>query len=378
MSLESAAPASVLRPPNSWGRALAVAVVLASCARAPIEAAEAIPVRTENTVRVLSFNTWGIPFRDERDALQAALAPAIATFEPDVVCLQEVWHESDAIALGEALAELGLAHEVHRASDAFLAYNSSGLLIASRYPILDDDFLIYESGRTPTVPWHADWYAGKGLLRAVIDAPMGQITVANTHLQADYRPSLYEEARMGQVAELIAQVSHDPPDVLAGDFNATRTSLEMRLLRGRLSLQTRESARIDAVLASDRWVSENRAVLPAPTTEVEGVQMAVSDHPVVLADLRLVTSPAPRQDDLSDALDTGLSEWISEERPRVRFLGWLCVLLAIGALAAMRRRKLVGLASIPLLLLAYRWLVLDAARDEWVERVATLLLDHAV
>lgn len=351
---------------------LLVVLLLIGCARAPVGEHEEPPPEADGALRIVSFNVWGVPFRAHHEALLTALGPALEALAPDVVCLQEVWFEDDAQRVIAALQELGLRYVVHRASAAFLAYESSGLVIASRHPLRDPHFDVFTSGRTPTLPWHADWFSGKGVLTATVDTPSGSLRVATTHLQAGYGTSRYREVRMAQVAELVS--FSEPPDVIAGDFNAPQDALEMRIVQERWGLQVGLDGGIDSVLVAAGQPTVRGQVRSSPIADIEGERVSVSDHPLLFIDLvAAIPRTSPRVGELSPQLRKDLQRWSAEERARHPLVGWMCALLALASLVIARGRRWVALLSLPLALLAYRLLVLDEARDGAVAMVGRLL-----
>ena len=86
-----------------WGASILLAALV--MASAPAAYAE------EATLKVLTYNIWGIPIiTPARSARVEAIGDAIAELAPDLVTLQEVWLEEDAEALRGALEKIGLVH----------------------------------------------------------------------------------------------------------------------------------------------------------------------------------------------------------------------------------------------------------------------------
>ena len=77
-------------------------------------------------LRVVSYNTWGVPFSSALGKRFRELPTAVRGFEPDIVCLQEVWIPSFRKKLA-----LGLGNGFH------VAQSTGGvLLVGSRFPIV--------------------------------------------------------------------------------------------------------------------------------------------------------------------------------------------------------------------------------------------------
>src|SRR5690242_13083594 len=95
-----------MRTTNAVGLAF-VAVLAASPAARAVE-----PVR----LRVLTWNVWGLPaVSTNLEARMAALPAAIAKLDPDLVLLQEIWAESDGLAIKEGLERHGYRYVSHLA-----------------------------------------------------------------------------------------------------------------------------------------------------------------------------------------------------------------------------------------------------------------------
>ena len=83
------------------------------------------------SLRVVSLNIWGLPIvSDAREARMRALGPALAALQPQLVALQEVWAEEDAVLLGAALADAGLKYQERRTSAHLFGNHNAGLLVA--------------------------------------------------------------------------------------------------------------------------------------------------------------------------------------------------------------------------------------------------------
>ena len=244
-------------------------------------------------LRVLTFNIWGLPIiTPEREARVAAMGPAIEALKPDLVALQEVWLDEDANALAAALDKAGLGYS-WRSESMWVGHN--GLLIASRYPIRDIDFDAYTQGSHPNTPWHLDWVAGKGLGRVRVETPVGEIDFAATHMQARYGSEDYLFVQLSQVleaADVLATRSARWPLIVAGDLNSPWHALPYQMLANRVGLAAaKRHLDIDTILFRS---GEDIVVQPREShhvlteqRDINGTQMALSDHPGVLAELEL-------------------------------------------------------------------------------------------
>ncbi|MEQ8274577.1 MAG: endonuclease/exonuclease/phosphatase family protein [Deltaproteobacteria bacterium] len=261
----------------------------------------ASPAPEPTTLRVLTYNIWGIPLITPARAERVeAIGRAIAEVEPDLVALQEVWMERDAMELTRALERAGLPHVRHFATTF---PGGSGLLVASRYPIERDHFRKYSQGQVPHTPWHLDWIAGKGAAVVEVRTPTGPVRFSATHLQAGYGSDEYVPVQLSQMLEASAFLTKlpkrdDVPLILAGDLNADWSALPFRVLAARAGLvPTDARCGIDAILyrpgrrVDVKTVAVTK-VFEAPR-DVDGERIRLSDHGGVLAQLALVPVERP-------------------------------------------------------------------------------------
>lgn len=319
--------------------------------------AHAAPDDAPLRLRVLTFNAWGIwMITPAREARMAAIGPAIAALDPDVVAMQEVWVDADAEALAHALAEAGLPHHQR----FFSTWpGDSGLFIASRFPIERTDFIEYSAGTHPDIPWHVDWLAGKGLGRVRLQTPAGPVDVANTHVQAGYgsgRYALIQLAQLMEAADFLEQ-DGDAPLVVAGDLNVPCDSLPYRAFARRLALRPmRSTCGIDSISTRSGGgraleVMDVQDVLTSPVALADGSTQRLSDHPGVLVELALQPaaeaqarlSPAPAWLDVArEALGQIYAQRTALSRAQVRDAVLALGLLQAGLLFFVARRRWRG------------------------------------
>lgn len=173
-------------------------------------------------LKVLTFNTWGVPFFSrDRAARMRAIGRALATMDVDVVLLQEVFYAADRRTLTQAGAAGGLAYS--RYFDSGLV--GSGLLTLSRYPIVESSFLRFRLNGRPQDLIRSDYYAGKGVGRVRIETPAGPVDAYNAHFIAPYLewgPDRFAAHRVAQALEAgqyMAEQSADAPAFLGCDLN---------------------------------------------------------------------------------------------------------------------------------------------------------------
>jgi endonuclease/exonuclease/phosphatase family metal-dependent hydrolase len=264
------------------GLAFAAACILAPPARADA------PVR----VRVLTWNVWGLPaVSTNLEARIAALPDAIAKLDPDVILLQELWAESDGDRVREGLRRRGYPYASHL---AHTAYGMTGLFTASKRPLENLGFLPFASGRIGHSFWHLEWIASKGVGTFLVQTPIGELEVQNTHLQAQYETDTYGAERLSQVGEIVSMRQNRAlPLVLGGDFNTGAEELPRQALLALDSLtDTTPSPRPDTIFVRNGGsvrvrLVETRQALTEPVKLANGVVTELSDHPAVVVDLEL-------------------------------------------------------------------------------------------
>jgi len=150
----------------------------------------------------------------------------------EIIALQEIfslgnWRQQSLISMAK-LPEFGgfLYHAVSRRSSLFSRkFIDGGLLILSKFPIVEVDYHIYSAGH------QIDSWCEKQVLYAKIQVAPGRfIGLFTTHMQATYNDSnaidqaLSDHARMKQVEELAEFVVSKKMDslsavIIAGDLN---------------------------------------------------------------------------------------------------------------------------------------------------------------
>lgn len=335
--------------------------LLAGCSttpRAPRDHLEerAPVLEAPRSVRLLSWNTWSVPFRDDHHSMLRAAAEAVVELEADVVVLQEVWRDDDAAVFEEALRQAGLPHQVRRASSEPLQRGSAGLLIASRYPIVRDTFHAFRMGAAPRWPWPPDWYASKGALDVVLATPDGPLRVVNTHLHAAYGRGNHPFLRLGQALELAQHIAPEPgaafaePTILVGDLNCRPGELSYRVLSEHLPVTVAARSGGDALLtgaSADTNLSVVAADVALDGTRAIHAQRTdhVSDHAALVVDLvrhervapPRATATAELRDPVLEALAAASAQ--GQEHELVGSVAAPLLLLLTLALLFMARRR---------------------------------------
>lgn len=308
-------------------------------------------------LQVVSYNVYMVPITAPARAERLEKLPdEIAELSPDVVLLQEVWSEADSASLEASLKRRGLSHVFRAASAAPFAYASSGMLIASRYPITAAQRRSFSLGRYPHTPYHLDWIGRKGALDVRIQTPLGPVRFVDTHLQASYRTGSYEPVRISQALELASWLTDTSlPLVVAGDFNARQDWPSCRVFRERAGVRLPKGRwRVDQILLRDgdtlALTSMGvKRVLQDPVLLADGSRRRLSDHRAVVMSVRLEQKSAgqatpPRLDpSIEDQAGQVLRDDLRRTR-RQQWAGFACLPLCLffGVWGARRVRKARG------------------------------------
>ena len=163
-------------------------------------------------LKVISYNLNALPFgasllggpgHEFRDVRLHEFVARPELRECTVLLLQEVFATPvlrgvlcSQAWLRRQLAELGFVHQVVSPRRVSLrCWTDSGLLIASKLPILASGFEAFAPGR------HLDAGASKGIMYAKLQVGSRQLFVFNTHLQASHSSGAlsYRQQRLEQL-----------------------------------------------------------------------------------------------------------------------------------------------------------------------------------
>ena len=232
-------------------------------------------------LRVITLNFWGTePPLERRLALAIRQLQALA---PDVVCLQEVRPLDGKLGRTTAgvIAE-GLGLTAHYATAVAWDDGVHGTLPAGQEGLA---ILARSIGETRVLPLPEPRPGdARILLSAQVDSEGGPIWVHTTHLHYRLDDGVARERQVLAIDEAIraGRTSDSAPQILAGDFNATPDSDEMRFLRGLTTLGGRRTHFQDAWLRLHRepgpgdgpdegitWSSENRFTRPLRSLDLD-------------------------------------------------------------------------------------------------------------
>jgi endonuclease/exonuclease/phosphatase family metal-dependent hydrolase len=150
-------------------------------------------------MRLLTFNAL---FKGDLRRRTRAIGTAVGRGAYDVVCLQEVMYRWQLPLLRGSFPWVACSGA---------AVLKGGLVILSRWPVIRSEFTRFNRSG----PVRPEFLMRKGVLRAVLAGPDGEVSVVNTHLSADQGPAV-AQAELAQVAAGLPELG---PLAVVGDFN---------------------------------------------------------------------------------------------------------------------------------------------------------------
>lgn len=171
-------------------------------------------------IKGLTYNVWGLPIaapdtETRIEEICKILKTGYYEEKWDFVFLQEVWMPQSR----KTLKQCGFPHSVDEdRSGSFIHHYDSGLMILSRYPIIEKIRKKYKSnGSWWNFRLDGEYAAAKSGLFAKIAHPDGNIWIANTHLVARHGHEPYVKQREEQFKTLVnwtKEISHELPFIL--------------------------------------------------------------------------------------------------------------------------------------------------------------------
>ncbi|KAJ8868525.1 hypothetical protein PR048_030053 [Dryococelus australis] len=183
-------------------------------------------------LNVLTLNCWGIPVgSSHRIERMNAIAEELDKGEYDLVCLQEVWLQSDYWRIRQKTSQLlPFAHYFYS------GVLGSGVCILSKFPIDDVFFHQWPVNGYIHKIHHGDWFGGKGVGLCQVSVAGIRIHVYTTHLHAEYNRESdeYMAHRVLQAFDLSQMVRTTSVGadvvILAGDLNTEPEDLAQRII----------------------------------------------------------------------------------------------------------------------------------------------------
>ena len=183
-------------------------------------------------VRVMSYNTWGMPHAfgsvDKEERMQR-IAEVLARGEYDIVLLEELWVRADHNTIKDAVNDTYHMTEYDDFNDvdgsAILVPapgGCSGLAILSKWEFKQKNFTKFtQQGNFGNIFKDGEYLAGKGIGRVTVHPKDGlEVDVFVTHtISEDDNYQIREH----QADELLDQITNSKADfvILGGDFNAS-------------------------------------------------------------------------------------------------------------------------------------------------------------
>ncbi len=180
----------------------------------------------ESRARLVTWNLW---WRlGDWKARAEAIAQTLSELQPDIVCLQEVWEEGGENQAALLAQRLGMTYAF--APDRIESGVKQGVAVLSKWPLTK-----VAHRELPAPPEVKDTNV---VLRAIVQGPREPLLLVTTHLIPYPHRSEFRERQIRAVIDFMAEVQGNPTDhhgrsVVAGDFNASPDSDEIRLLTGR-------------------------------------------------------------------------------------------------------------------------------------------------
>jgi endonuclease/exonuclease/phosphatase family metal-dependent hydrolase len=183
--------------------------------------------------RVLALNIWGIPIAPDRDFRMRSISDEIASMELDFIGIEEGWLAEDRAYIIEGAHKGGLLYSSYFPSGVA----GSGLLLISRYPIIESGFFRYSLSGEPQKINQGDYYGGKGVGFVRTNTPIGYVDLYVTHAIAQYASDQLDEyqahraSAMYECARYINSQSDVNPILLLGDLNVRPDQREYKIIR---------------------------------------------------------------------------------------------------------------------------------------------------
>lgn len=254
-------------------------------------------------VRAMTLNMWGVPCAPDRVNRMSLLVAWLQNVcSVDIMAIQEIFVDWDVDRVVQAARLGGLSHHHYfRAGPGFVHSRAPGMLVLSRYPIVDAHYHRYALNGKPHKIHHIDWWFAKGvgLVRVDAGSGMGEMDIFVTHLVSCYVPwgkafpedeyGAQRAAQAWECARWIRLVRRAPLVLLLCDMNADAHSLPYRVichvagvrpLPGMLDRPTFDGSEGKAQVDHVLW--DATAWKPAGACHQWGGAARISDHVAVV------------------------------------------------------------------------------------------------
>ena len=234
------------------------------------------PSASPSSINIISYNCWDLKyiakFRDER---LHEIAKRLATADPvpEIVGLQECFTQENYQKIRQHTRDI-LPYGKFYHSGIF----GGGLVILSKWPIVESTMVRYPLNGRPTAFFRGDWFVGKGVACARIRLGPGHNDVAEvfcTHLHAPYESEpndsylCHRTAQAWEIAKLMRGAAERGHLVIGlGDFNMLPLSLAHQLITAHAPV--RDAWRVlhpDSSLGSADDAVERKRERPIPNAQ---------------------------------------------------------------------------------------------------------------
>ncbi|MSR76676.1 MAG: hypothetical protein EXS63_00400 [Candidatus Omnitrophica bacterium] len=163
-------------------------------------------------MKVITLNTW--QERGPWERRWEIILQGLEKYRPEVVCFQEVFNEVWAVSLPN---KTGLPYFYYPESP-------SGLLILSKHPIIQTDYL-----RLPTQSPTETYF--RYLIYAAILIGDNPVRIFNTHLSWLPEEGIFRERQASEMLDFINSKGLSKESIMMGDFNAPPTANEIMMIK---------------------------------------------------------------------------------------------------------------------------------------------------
>lgn len=195
---------------------------------------------TAPTLKVLTFNVWGIIGAKERRPRAEAIGRELAKLNPDVIALEEAFESPEQDLILDGLKKGGYPVADYR---YFRHLYGSGVFFISRFKI---ESALFESYRVNCCWSDLERLGGKGIAYLLLQTPYGPLEVFHTHAlsrtpkifddEGNFIPGdpkqIHRLLEMYQIDRFV-RAHHNPrirSFIAVGDFNVSPEMLEYQFL----------------------------------------------------------------------------------------------------------------------------------------------------
>lgn len=209
----------------------------------------------DRPLRIFTANIWG--YAPPYEARMKLLRQQIEVLGPDVLGFEEAgWAPGEDDQVKQVLQGLGyqLDHEFYGPGGAKVVHRTSGLSVASRWPI------------TRRALWRQPTRGTALVVEVQAPQPVGPFLFVSTN-RGSWRldGEAVREVELVDLDKRLREISNSAgfPTILVGDFDATPDSAGIRFLRGLQSLEGHSTHYLDAWTAAGNegagytWTSQN-------------------------------------------------------------------------------------------------------------------------